>query len=168
MVVRTVNLPDWDDHKKYARAEEVKKIAAKLIPEHHGHLAEAKALYLFRKGTWNAKGKTVLGKAYAVPEQWAYISGIDLLIVINHEAWQALTDRQRVALVDHELSHFTREDNPSGDPVWGTTSHDIEEFSGVVQRHGLWAKDVENFFAAAKQMTLSDFTVLKGGKDDQP
>lgn len=170
-VNRTVVLPDWDDHKKFAKAEEVKKIAAKLIPEYHSHLAEARILCLFKKGTWNSQGKTVLAKAYIVPEQWAYLTGHNLLIVVNHEVWHRLTEKQRSALIDHELSRFNREDSPSsgaslGDPVWSMVGHDIEEFSGVVQRHGLWAKDIEKFFTAAKQMTINELMILKGGRDD--
>jgi hypothetical protein len=58
----------------------------------------------------------------------------------------------RMALVDHELSHcwFATVDNDGvtqkfhqdGSPWWTIRGHDLEEFCGVVERHGLWSEDL--------------------------
>lgn len=57
-----------------------------------------------------------------------------------------LSDEQRVALVDHELCHFSI--NEEGEPK--LRSHTVEEFADVVKRHGLWKPDVEWFATVAK------------------
>jgi len=144
---------------KYRVAEEVYEVAAKLITNVHDHLAEAKIVYLFRDDEWKSKGKIVLGKAYKVPEQWSYLSGYDLLVVINERAWSVLSDRQKTALIDHELCHFEKDIDESGNPKWRMVNHDVEEFTGVVRRHGLWSPDVENFFSEAQQLRLFDGSV---------
>jgi len=53
-----------------------------------------------------------------------------------------LTDAQRVALVDHELCHC-QVDEEEFTP-W-VRPHSIEEFTEIVDRHGLWEPDLERF-----------------------
>ena len=89
-----------------------------------------------------------------MPEQWQYLTGLDLVVTINKVAWPALSARQRVALVDHELCHFEKDVDDGGDPKWLLVGHDVEEFTGVIQRHGLWSRDVENFVSEARQLRL--------------
>ncbi len=145
---------DEDRDSKFTVAEEVQEIAAGLINGIHDRLAEARIIYLFRSGDWKSKGKVVLGKASKVPEQWQYLTGLDLVVTINKVAWPALSARQRVALVDHELCHFEKDVDDGGDPKWLLVGHDVEEFTGVIQRHGLWSRDVENFVSEARQLRL--------------
>lgn len=147
---------DEDRKSKFRIAEEVQIIAAGLITDVHDHLAEARIIYLFRAGDWKSKGKVTLGQAGKVPEQWQYLTGHDLVVIINGDAWPALTDRQKVALVDHELCHFEKGIDAAGDPKWCLVSHDVEEFTGVIQRHGLWTPDVEQFVSEAQQLRLFD------------
>ncbi|MDQ7790437.1 MAG: putative metallopeptidase, partial [Clostridia bacterium] len=85
---------------KFTEAPEVAEIARDLLNEHHGHLAEARICYLFRLGTWVSKGDVVLGKAYKVSDRDKYLHGYDFLIIVNKDYWPALTEDQRVALVD--------------------------------------------------------------------
>lgn len=145
---------DEDRKSKFRIAEEVQEIAARLINDVHDHLAEARIIYLFRAGDWKSKGKVTLGQAGKVPEQWQYLTGHDLVVIINGDAWPALSDRQKVALVDHELCHFEKTITDGGDPKWCLVSHDVEEFTGVIQRHGLWSSDVEDFVSEAQQLRL--------------
>ncbi|MDQ7790047.1 MAG: putative metallopeptidase, partial [Clostridia bacterium] len=123
---------------KFVDAPEVEKIAHDLLEEHHGHLAEARVCYLFRLGPWASKGDVVLGKAYKVSDRDKYLHGYDFLIVINKDYWPALTEDQRVALVDHELCHCSRgEDTSDGFPKWEIRNRTVEEFVEVIRRHGL-------------------------------
>lgn len=149
-----------DDDGKYIFAEEVKAVAAKLITKYHTHLAEARIAYLFRKGEWNSKGKTQFGKACKAPEQWAFMSGFELLVIINQKVWDYAEQEKREAMVDHELCHIEKDIDAKGNPKWIITTHDVEEFSTVIQRHGLWSKDIRQFFAAATEMQMSLGDVL--------
>lgn len=88
-----------------------------------------------------------------------------------------MPEEQRAALVDHELCHFTREEWEEPDPKvqskwvtvygaatdpdsWGIREHDVEEFSEIIERHGLWDIGIETFAEAVReadhQMTISD------------
>jgi len=166
---RTIVLPEEEMMEfKYSEAQEVEEIANQLISEVaiHEQLAEARILYFFRTGTWNSKGKRVWGMANKIPEQWQYVTGYDLVVTINKDVWYALDENQKKALVDHELCHFCREENDEGETKWLIVGHDVEEFSGVIRRHGLWKEDVKAF-AKETQRQMSIFEVMDGGKSSQ-
>lgn len=104
----------------YWRAPEVEEIVGKLLPEHHDHLArhDVKIRCVFRHPVAKSKGKIVLGKAHKIGGLNAHLVGLSrrddlgdepadfFVIEIAHKAWEALSEPQRVALVDHELCHF--------------------------------------------------------------
>jgi putative metallopeptidase len=56
--------------------------------------------------------------------------------------------KQRRALVDHELNHLNI-DIDTG--KYSLLPHDLEEFSGIVRRHGLWRDSVKFFIEAARE-----------------
>lgn len=140
-------------------APEVERVAIELMPEYHDHLVEAKIAYLFRSGTWTSKGQAVGGKAYKASERDRVLHGCDLLVVINSEVWNALDPDRRRALVDHELSHFLRDEDEQGNPIWQVVGHDVEDFAAVIKRHGLWNEGLElmdRAVEAYKQRSLFD------------
>lgn len=90
-----------------------------------------------------------------------------------------MNKKQRAALVDHELCHFTRTKTEEPDPKdprnwitvygpaddpdsWGIREHDVEEFSEIIERHGLWDTGIESFAAVVReadhQMNIDDVT----------
>lgn len=160
----------------YWRAREVQEIAESLIAEFHPHIADLTVLYVFRSEHSEENCRVVLGKARRVGGLNAYLAfrqmvedrelnsrvaalgGDDqpeprepvsafYVIEIAFDTWQALTGPQRIALVDHELSHI----GPAG-----MQTHDVEEFRGVIERHGLWRPALEEFIEASKQVPLFD------------
>ena len=150
----------------YWRADEVEEIAQKLIPEHHDHLArhDVTIRCVFRDPPAKARGRLVLGKARKISGLNAHLVGLEqddelhepvdfFVIEVSHRAWEILTEAQRVALVDHELSHFDVEipDDAEEDRKLLVVGHDLEEFTAVVRRHGLWRPDVEAFAKVASQ-----------------
>ena len=156
-VARVVFIAEKDG--KYKKADEVHKVAAKVIDKWHSELAEAKIVYLFKDvKEWESKGKVVLAKTSKAPEQWQYLTDFDFVIVVNKKYWDVAPDEFREALIDHELCHIVKEEDVKGNPKWNVANHDVEEFSGVVLRHGLWKSDLERFMSAAnkQQMTLDD------------
>lgn len=140
----------------FTEAPEVQEIATRLISEvsEHGHLAEAKIAYLFREAkTWRSKGKVTLGRAKKLAGDTRFLArDVDFTITINAEIWRDLTPAQRVALVDHELSHCGYEYDAKGRRKWTIEDHDVNEFSGVIRRHGLWMEDVKAFAKAVREV----------------
>jgi predicted SprT family Zn-dependent metalloprotease len=157
----------------FKEATEVKEIAEKLIDKYHPHLQDAKDVigYYFREGSSDWAGKAKKCTAFE-----RYVTGNMLFVFINAEAWERMSYEQRLALVDHELCHFSRKSTKEVDPKtnewvtiyenkndpdsWSIREHDVEEFSDVIKRHGLWDTGIEKFAAAVReadyQMSLDD------------
>jgi len=133
-------MADW------TKAPEVAEVASKLIGRHHGHLAEARIVYLFREGNWSSKDRTTWGMAQKVSDRDKFLTGYDFYLIINYDVWKALDQSTREALVDHELSHCGQNESGSW-VIWG---HDIEDFAAIVRRHGLWNESVKLYLAAAE------------------
>lgn len=75
---------------------------------------------------------------------------LDFVLEFNWTVWQDLTAEQRIALVDHELSHLGRGDEEQ----WILLHHDVEEFTGVVKRWGAWQPELLQFAQAIRQLDL--------------
>lgn len=144
----------------FVRAPAVQSIAQNLIPDYHPHLKEARVLFLFSGKKMTSRGKPVWGKAMRMTDMQRFLSaagadwdeteGFDFAIVVNRETWDGeLDEKQRTALVDHELCHCVQ--TPKG--KWAIRDHEIEEFSEVIERHGLWAENVQAFGQAVVEAT---------------
>lgn len=148
-------------------APAVERIADKLIRNHHTDLTDVEIRYVFRSEAAKQNGKTILGKARKVSGLSAYLAqpepgetpsgDADLFVIeIAEPEWADLTDAQRVALVDHELCHCTTSfDEDTETLKLKTVPHDLEEFRAVVERHGLWRPDVEDFAHTIAQAELN-------------
>lgn len=149
----------------YEWASDVETIAKDIIAtvEEHEDLGRARILYVFRDKATGSRGRLVLGKARKVTGLNRFLiddeTDLPLFVLeIARNTWDDLDEKARRALVDHELSHLVVEDDDDGNPVGRLRGHDLEEFIGVVDRHGLWKADVAALgtAAAAKmdQLTL--------------
>ena len=125
-----------NDEPKYFDAPAVEEIAKDLIPKHHSHLKDQPILYLF------VRSMSDWARMCLRSEKEQFISGYHFLMEVNHKKWAELSDKQRLALVDHELCHAGI-DSESGEPM--IIEHDVEEFGEIVKRHGLWQDDVKHF-----------------------
>jgi hypothetical protein len=74
------------------------------------------------------------------------------LITVYTGPWLILSHAKRVALVDHELCHCRCEMGQSGVKLW-IRPHDSEEFTDIIDRHGLWRSDVEAIVNAGLKWT---------------
>jgi len=154
-------------------AGEAEAIAQQLIPEYHPHLIEASIVYLFTTQERKYRGDVVLGTAQRLGMLPRYFSsgtsadleeGYDFCILLSQDQWKFLTHDQRRALIDHQLSHcgVRRTVNHLTQEVsehWTLLPHDVEEFRGVIERHGLWRPDLRQFAEEAvkhRQPTLFD------------
>ena len=113
-------------------------LASEIRDDHHPELCEAAIAYIFiPKGPRNG-AHVRLGKAKREAAIHRLVSKVDFIIILSYDRWVKMEARQRAALLDHELCHcapkFNRDDERVG---WRIRRHDIEEFSAVIQRHGL-------------------------------
>lgn len=156
----------------YSLAPEVAKIGRQLLVKHHDPaLRDERIEYLFRSEAAKSNGRTIWGKARKVAGLNAFLANDDpaegpitedtpeveqfFVIEIAYDVWATLSAKQKIALVDHELSHLKSGMNDKGEIVLSLRAHDLEEFEDVVKRHGLWKKDVEHFAkVAADQLNL--------------
>lgn len=123
---------------KYWDAIEAKVIATKLIQESNFNFpTNTPILYVFLD-----KSKTFWAKCQLASALQQFASGYQYVIQFNNEAWQNLTDLQREALVFHELLHIFYD---SEKDKYSLAKHDVEEFSLVIRKYGLWREDVKKF-----------------------
>ena len=73
----------------------------------------------------------------------------DFEITTSKPVWDTLAERQRFALVYHELLHCGTNDKDN----WVLVQHDLEEFTAVVRHFGLWSERTK---IMAEQMRLFD------------
>jgi hypothetical protein len=161
------------DPARWIEAPEVKDIADRLIPKYHSHLMSwaEEIRYVFRNEAQVSKGKTVWGKAHKIAGLPCYLATnapgdinafddvppppADMFVMeIAFPIWEKLTEKQRVALVDHELLHFTIAFDDNDGLVRGLRAHDIEEFREIAERYGAWKPDLAEF-AEALQLSLN-------------
>lgn len=132
------------------------KIMEALIREHHHHLENVNIAIAWRFG-WraNSDGQMIMGRAKKCTDLDRELADYDFVILLNHEVWSkgGLDEKQRRALIDHELCHceVTLDSNgelkhdEEGRLVCRIRRHDIEEFQDVVARHGSYTKDLAEF-----------------------
>lgn len=133
--------------------------------------AEARIAVFFRLEPKLRGGKAVLG-TLALPIWQGSLGALASWLLAEHEGdypafllildadwWQSATDREREALIFHELMHADQARDkegeprfdPSGLPVWAIREHDITAFNAEVARYGAWTQDIRDFLAAARE-----------------
>jgi len=152
----------------YCEAPEIELLAKRVIECYHTHLADAQITYLFRGDKWFARGKPVIGKAMVAPPLWRYVSGSDLLLILNKTIFNSLSDKGKEALVDHELAHFNSPViNKAGETVWSTRDHDVCEFSEVVVRRNICMSNLKAIADGGyEQLDLTKMETLAENVED--
>lgn len=140
-------LASWNEDETFHTADQPAAIAAVLIEAVHTDLEAASIAFVYRE-KMKTRDRVVWGKASKAGGRLEFFAGYDFVMEINWQQWRHLSDMQKVALVDHELSHFGRDEDSKGERTWVLQSHDIEEFGGIVRRWGLWRKDLTVFAGA--------------------
>jgi hypothetical protein len=132
---------EWDKESKYKLCKQAEAIATVLINKIHTHLGNAKIGYLFKE-TIMRGGRPRWGWASKAGGKLAYYSKLDFVVEISWTGWKDMTPQQRVALVDQMLCHFGIEETEHGKRNVLIPS-DLEEFTSIVSRWGLWMPDVQ-------------------------
>lgn len=178
------------DRLGFARAEALEDFTQRQFLERsgiffdpeHGHLANVSIGILWASSTHVDKGSVKAGTAQLVkrgePTKWSeaiqqvfmhQMFGPTLpifRITLHAPTWYRYNDRQRFALLDHELLHCAqatglygepRFSSQTGQPVWRTRPHDSEQFVGTVERWGADASGVQSLVRAAARKPRFDW-----------
>ncbi len=156
--------------KTYTEAETVQNIAASLIPTQHPELGGARINYLFIDQTPKKGGREVAGKASKVSGRWEHLTELDFIIEVAEEPWDEMDEQQRQALVDHLLETCTGEEQEDGSMKWSIREPDVQEFSTILQRHGVWNESLSSFVQVAQQIDIEELkqeVETEGGTEDE-
>lgn len=134
------------------------EMMAKIRKRHHYHTRKAKIALAWRIALKpDSDGHLLLGKCIKASDLQRELSEYDFVILLNKEVWEdkKFGHKRQKALLDHELCHVAqvykhgkRVKNNHGKYVFRTRKHDVEEFSEIVDRHGIWKHDLEVFAKA--------------------
>ena len=138
-------------------AHEAARLGKKLINKFHKHLIDIRIEYVFLWKTPETNGREIWGRAKKLSGLNAWFASEDredeplpdtfFVIEFSWQVWSQLNEKQKLALVDHELAHCSINDKLK--PC--LKSHDCEEFNQIIRRHGLWKDDVRLMLEAAKE-----------------
>ena len=150
---------------EYTFAEDVEEIGRKLIYDYHNHLEHVRIAYLFLNKEQRCKGSLVAAKAKKVSEEYRMLTNYDFLIIISAPIWVSLTSKQQEAILDHELEHCWTDEDDLGNRTFKILPHDVEEFSSIIRRHGLYEKTLVHFGSVVGQHLADkqDVTVSRVG-----
>jgi hypothetical protein len=76
---------------------------------------------------------------------WSFLGEVDLVVQFRMPFWEYFDDRQRRAVLHHELSHI---EFPRG--KLSLREHDVEDFIGTVRRYGPYLAGRRAFVKAAE------------------
>lgn len=125
---------------------------ARLIDKYHEELAQARIVLAWHYG-WkpDKDGRLTLGKCRKLTELDQRLADFDFVVILNADVWPELNEPQREAILDHELCHAApaldeegeQKEDSTGRKCWRVRRHDVEEFSEIVTRHGLYTSELE-------------------------
>lgn len=139
--------------KTYELAPEVERYGKKLVKKYHAHLDNYDIVYLFVDKASKKNKHVVMAKAGLAPLFSRILADVGkgpachFVMIVAKPEWQGLDEKQREALVDHELCHMGL--NKDGDPT--LLQHDIQEFNAIIERHGLWYQDIKETSTVMKK-----------------
>lgn len=136
-----------------------------IIDAHHQDLRKAR-IALAWCTSWKADvdGRQQIGKCKKASDLDRELAAFDFIILISKSFWQGANDAQKTALIDHELCHAAvrhakdgePEEDERGRPIFRMRKHDLEEFACIVERHGLYKRDLETFAQAMRRSAQGD------------
>lgn len=143
--------------------QSVYELVERIVADHHTELIDAKIVAAWHTG-WkkDVDGRVTLGKLRKASDLDRELADADFILLLNREFFlnPGVADKQRAALVDHELCHGSVRMNKTGEEperdardriVYRIRRHDLEEFSEIAERYGTWKADIEDFYGALRR-----------------
>lgn len=154
--------------KTYSHAPDATNCIQNIQADNHADLdgVTVSALFVFDTEATEAvlkhQGYPAQAVVRIVPIRDRALGMADANIVIDRSTWMTLSQRQRDALIDHELTHLTRSlDKETGHPLFDALDrpklamrrhdHQFGWFDEIAQRHGDASPEVRQ----AKQLMAS-------------
>ncbi len=134
---------------------EIDSVLPQVLP-YHPHLKKEVIIFLFKKSMKYGGTAQVCNKQLKAILD-IYDADADFIICLNWQVWKQLTDAQKEALVDHELEHCKYDENDR--PIM--KEHDLEEFTCVVERHGLWTTALQHMEKTMRRRRPVNLAVSK-------
>lgn len=142
----------------FVRAPEVEDLARRLIARHHelrflrdevlGEDPTIALEFVFDTKAFDPAKEEIthatLGKATKAPPLWMCLTDNHAVIAIREWFWRRFTERQRSAVLFHELLHL----EVAGPGKVRIAKHSLEEFTPVVRRYGAYLPDRAAFLKA--------------------
>jgi Putative phage metallopeptidase len=151
---------------EYSPAESVQAIAQSLLPTYHPELGTARISYLFIDRVPKKGGRELYGKAVKVSGRWESLTELDFIVEVSLPKWNDLTEDQRTALVDHLLERCSgEEDEETGEYLWSLRDPDVQEFSTILKRHGIWHEGLTSFVQVAHGLDIASIVEEETGED---
>jgi hypothetical protein len=141
------------DPLKWELSAEIASVAAALTARFEVHFSDLRQLrigYLMIHGGKEPKRDRIDGvwaRFMKVPEPYRTLTELDAIVWVRYAIWKSLDDKQRQALIAHQLTHGST--NDKGDLV--VLRHDLEDFAWVARQFGAWYEGVELY---GKQLSL--------------
>lgn len=160
---------------------DIARRAKRLVKKYHDPLARARVRIDFLFVTTDGEdgcalkcgGYPAMAVASVIPQKNRVGLKADARITIDKEAWDHLSERQRDALLDHELQHFEAvmaDDTVALDgndrPKIRMRKHDVQLgfFSVIAKRHGEHSQEViqaRALIANAAEVFLPGFEIME-------
>lgn len=158
-------------------AEDLYAVLETLMTEYHSQdLENARIGMAWHKG-WgqDVDGRVCLARTRRLSELDQRLTGFDFMVSLNEDIWKELSEAQVKAVLDHELHHMgpkiTKDGEQSKDTTgryeWRLRRHEVEEFPEVIERHGMYNKQLEDFAKAAHKAQLVDAPLFAGTNDEE-
>ena len=156
---KSKKLPPFEliDHEAKPQLEPY-KLMAEIMKAHHPDIKDAKICLAYQKGLKaDVDGHVTLGKCIKASDLQRELVDWDFVILLNFEMWNStgFTKEKKMALLDHELCHaepaLDRDGEPkvdaAGRKAYRIRKHDYQEFHAIIERHGLWDRDLQRLGA---------------------
>ncbi len=151
---------------------DVMKLLKQLIANHHPHLVmiETDIAVVFRQKAIEKHGRVVLGTTKKAPPALAVLTdkkfSYKFIIELGADSWQALSNRQQMALLDHHLcSMVVEEDEEKGTMTCSIRLPDFYGYKEEVERWGMWRPLDDDTLTVLEQM-FGKSTDEKASDDD--
>jgi hypothetical protein len=155
-----------ENHRFGAINEAAHELLREVWPIHEARkLDRDSILILFRRDGKRSHGREQMGHTKRIPDTTRDLllfcgatSCPRFLIILSWPWWLQANDAERMALLDHELTHCGSDGE--------IRHHELEEFAEVIERRGIWSEDIRSFVARTRgQLRLPIPESTDGGPD---
>lgn len=121
--------------KTFEKSDELQKLGEKVINDQKLDVYPAKICYLL---VYPHVSKTIAGRCVRSGRELKFFSTFDYLIEMSGELWDALDEKTREILMEHELRHVLPVANEkTGEWEFKVRDHNVQDFQSIIKSHGI-------------------------------